>query len=32
VKSDDAPAAGETAEGEKEADGGVALLEEMDED
>ena len=32
VKSDDAPAAGETAEGEKEADGGVALLEELDED
>ena len=30
VKSDSAT--GETADGEKEADGGVALLEEMDED
>jgi uncharacterized protein (TIGR02300 family) len=27
-----APATGETAQGEKEAEGGVALLEEMDED
>jgi len=28
----DAPATGETAEGEKAAEGGVALLEEIDED
>jgi uncharacterized protein (TIGR02300 family) len=31
-KAEDATASGETADGEKEADGGVALLEEMDED
>ena len=31
AKSDDASAAGETADGEKEAEGGVALLE-IDED
>src|SRR6185436_18503779 len=32
AKSEDAVASGETADGEKEAEGGVALLEEMDED
>ena len=31
-KAEDAAAAGETADGEKEAAGGVALLEEIDED
>ena len=31
-KAGDAPATGETAEGEKAAEGGVALLEEIDED
>ena len=31
AKSDDAPSTGETADGEKEAEGGVALLE-IDED
>jgi uncharacterized protein (TIGR02300 family) len=31
AKSDDAPSTGETAEGEKEPEGGVALLE-IDED
>ena len=32
AKSEDAPANGETADGEKAAEGGVALLEEIDED
>ena len=31
-KIDDAPATAENADGEKEAEGGVALLEEIDED
>jgi uncharacterized protein (TIGR02300 family) len=31
-KAEDASATGESTDGEKEADGGVALLEEMDED
>ena len=31
-KAEDATASGETADGEKEAEGGVALLEEIDED
>lgn len=31
-KVDDAPPTGDTADGEKEAEGGVALLEEIDED
>ena len=32
AEGDDASATGENADGEKEADGGVAMLEEMDED
>jgi uncharacterized protein (TIGR02300 family) len=32
AKSEDATAGGETADGDKEAEGGVALLEELDED
>ena len=32
AKVDDAAATGETADGEKQAEGGVALLEEIDED
>jgi uncharacterized protein (TIGR02300 family) len=32
AKAADASAAGETADGDKEADGGVGLLEEIDED
>jgi len=32
AKVEDAPSTGETADGVKEAEGGVALLEEMDED
>ena len=31
-KAGDTPASGEAAEGEKAAEGGVALLEEIDED
>jgi hypothetical protein len=31
-KAEGAAASGETADGEKEAEGGVALLEEIDED
>jgi uncharacterized protein (TIGR02300 family) len=32
AKDDDASATGESADSEKQSDGGVALLEEMDED